>query len=206
MEAVTSDHKSTIYLSEKHQLVDVEGPITNSHEVPDAYPMAKGVIVDGSSGHDVGCELRKRRRQRKMLWSRPIRTWCVGYKRGLTTENPPLIRGGETAEEETRDEAQREDESGCVGLKPTAWFGLLSRSGSEQQAETGQHGDAVHLDHVQLLLMHFALNMRARSHAPPCGHQRGDKTITQTAHWTSKDRNVMLLHFFAGNNHTENKD
>lgn len=133
------------YLSENKQLVDVVGLITNNHQVANADPLTKSVIADASGTHDVLCDLRQRRRQTEVLFSRPIRTWCVGSRGGLTTENPPLIRGGETAEEEeTLDEAQKEEESRVVGLIPTTWFGLLSRSSNKQQAETGQHGNAVH--------------------------------------------------------------
>lgn len=132
------------YVSENKQLVDVVGLIANNHQVPHADPLTKSVIADASGRREVVCHLRKRRRQTEVLFSRPITTWCVGST-GLTTENPPLIRGGETVEEEeTLDEAQKEEESRVVGLIPTTWFGLLSRSSSEQQAETGQHGDAVH--------------------------------------------------------------
>lgn len=134
------------YLSEKKQLVDVVGLITNNHQVPHADPLTKSVIADASGSHEVICDLRKRRRQTEVLFSRPIRMWCVGSRRGLTKENPPLIRGGETVEEEeTLDETQKEEESRVVGLIPTTWFGLLSHcSSSKQQAETGQHSDAVH--------------------------------------------------------------
>lgn len=109
----------------------------------------------------ISCSMLRVSKLLRKVWSRPITTWCVGYKRGLRTATPPLSRGGETAEEETSGEAQREEESRCVGPIPTAWFGLLSHSGSEQQAETGQLGDAVHVE--MFLQDHVTYNSVSRT-------------------------------------------
>lgn len=45
-----------------------------------------------------------------MLWPGPRRTRYVGYRGGLTTVKPPVIRGGETAEEEMSVEAEVEEQ------------------------------------------------------------------------------------------------
>lgn len=98
-----------------------------------------------------------------------------------------------------------------MGLLPTAGFELLSRSGSEQQAETGQQGDVIHVE--MFLQDHGVYRSSSCTLRYICAHVAGHPSATSVeirlshALHTGRSRTeTSRLHVFAGNIQRENKD